>query len=44
MEDPTCQDTAYSYDANNVCAEDTGFDYKSSMWTCPTATRCPQGN
>ena len=42
--DPRCKQTAYSYYPHNPCAESASYDYLTSLFTCPTADRCPSGN
>jgi len=43
-EDPECHQLAFSFSPDNPCAEDASFDYAASVFTCPTAERCPTGN
>lgn len=43
-DDPECAKTAYNYSPDNPCAHQSNYDFKASLWTCPQAERCPQGN
>ena len=42
--DPRCNQTALNYDAGKYCAEAVKYDRLTSYFTCPTTSRCPQGN